>query len=284
MSQSRPQFSCPGCARKYPWKSESAGKKAKCKCGQLLTVPAEAEVDDEPIPLDDAALPPAPAEQANCPACSEPMEPGAVLCLNCGYNVRTGGQVTTQIGGAKAAAAPAPTPASSSRATDTAYPGRRRRGPVENESAGSTKMYVILGAAVLLVAMGVGGWIVFKGTGGAKANVPRLGDDATVERMIEDERATDLQEWIKANPARMLAGKTPGQAIALEDRLKGMGATKVLAFGGGVMSLSIAIELPQTPAQRRELFDWYRRNNKPLEPRPPVQDVGQRYLLFFPGL
>ncbi|MFI5379040.1 MAG: hypothetical protein ACHRHE_07080 [Tepidisphaerales bacterium] len=278
MSQNKPQFSCPACGRKFPWKAESAGRQGKCKCGHVLTVPAKAEGDPEPIALEEAAAPVAAPEQANCPGCGAAMEPGAVLCLNCGYNTRTGGQMTTEVAGGEAAPA-----ATAGRAAD-AYPGRRRRGPAEKESGGSTKMYVILGCALLLLAMGVGGWFVYQGTGGGKANVPRLGDDAKVEHMIETETATDLQVWIKANPKRMLAGKTPGQALALEDRLKEMGATKVMAFGVGVMSLSIAIELPKDPAQRKELFSWFNRNNHPMEPTPPAQDVGQRYLLLFPGL
>jgi hypothetical protein len=249
----------------------------------VLTIPAEAEAEPEPIALEDAAGPVAAAEQAKCPGCGEAMASEAVLCVNCGYNLRTGGCVATQVGGSEAAAA-APAAASratASRAADT-YPGRRRRGPAEKESGGSTKLYVILGGVLLLVAMGVGGWIVFQGTGGSKANVPRLGDDAKVEHMIETETATDLQQWIKANPARMLAGKTPGQAIALEDRLKGMGATKVLAFGTGVMSLSIAVELPKDPAQRKELFGWFNGNRQPTDRQQ--QDVGQQYVLFFTGL
>jgi hypothetical protein len=47
-----PKFACEGCKRNYTWKPEIAGKRVKCKCGQVLTVPqkieapAEAEADD----------------------------------------------------------------------------------------------------------------------------------------------------------------------------------------------------------------------------------------------
>jgi hypothetical protein len=33
------KFRCDACAREYGWKSELAGKRAKCKCGASLTVP-----------------------------------------------------------------------------------------------------------------------------------------------------------------------------------------------------------------------------------------------------
>lgn len=263
---SQAQFSCPSCGRKFPWKAESAGRKGKCKCGNVLIVPAAADPEPEPSSLQVAAEAP-----TACPGCGQTMEPGAVLCLHCGYNLRTGGKMATQVlGGAAPAAAKQPI-----------YPQSRRRGQDESAPTSSTKLYIILGAALLVVAMGVGGWIIFRGTGGGKANVPRLGDDAKVEELIKEQTATDLGEWIQANPARGLHHRTPGQAIALEKQLKGMGAKRVLAFGGGVLTTAVAIELPQDPAQRKELFDWFDRNRGPGD--PPVKDVGQNYLLYYPS-
>jgi hypothetical protein len=243
-----------------------------------LTVPAEApEIEQDVIALEEAVVSAA-ADQPGCPSCGQAMTPGAVLCLSCGYNLQTGGHVTTRVGGDEVAA-----PAPSGAAATMPYPGARRRGPsAEEESAGSTKLYLMLGAALLVVAMAVGGWIVFKGTGGGSANAPKLGDDAKVESMINVQTATDLKDWINAHPSRMLSGRTRGQALFMADRLHGMGATKVLAFGGGVMCMSIAIELPKDPAQRAELFKWYDRDLNPNMPR--TKDLGQRYLLYFTGI
>jgi hypothetical protein len=43
MSESQAaKFDCSGCGRKYPWKEQLAGKKAKCKCGHLIEVPRTA--------------------------------------------------------------------------------------------------------------------------------------------------------------------------------------------------------------------------------------------------
>ena len=50
-----PKFACASCGKEYKWKPELAGKKGKCKCGGVLSIPAEEPVEDaEPEPsLDD---------------------------------------------------------------------------------------------------------------------------------------------------------------------------------------------------------------------------------------
>jgi hypothetical protein len=39
MSEGAAKFSCTGCNRSYTWKTELAGRRVKCKCGQVMTVP-----------------------------------------------------------------------------------------------------------------------------------------------------------------------------------------------------------------------------------------------------
>jgi hypothetical protein len=34
-------FACPACGKEYPWSAELAGKKGKCKCGNVWRVPAD---------------------------------------------------------------------------------------------------------------------------------------------------------------------------------------------------------------------------------------------------
>jgi len=34
-----PNVVCDGCGKKYKWKAELAGKKVKCKCGHVMTIP-----------------------------------------------------------------------------------------------------------------------------------------------------------------------------------------------------------------------------------------------------
>jgi hypothetical protein len=50
-----PKFACASCGKEYKWKPELAGKKGKCKCGGVLSIPAEEPGQDaEPEPsLDD---------------------------------------------------------------------------------------------------------------------------------------------------------------------------------------------------------------------------------------
>jgi hypothetical protein len=49
------KFSCDGCGKQYTWKPELAGKKAKCKCGAVMMVPAEPPVAPEADGLYDLA-------------------------------------------------------------------------------------------------------------------------------------------------------------------------------------------------------------------------------------
>lgn len=71
-----PQFHCSGCKASYRWKPELAGKKAKCKCGQVMEVPAEPDeglydlVDEPPPPRagSPTAVPSASVSPAAMPA------------------------------------------------------------------------------------------------------------------------------------------------------------------------------------------------------------------------
>jgi len=48
------KFACPSCGKKYAWKPQLAGKRAKCTCGATITVPqAEEAPAAESNPLDD---------------------------------------------------------------------------------------------------------------------------------------------------------------------------------------------------------------------------------------
>lgn len=54
MSAPGEKFSCGGCGRSYLWKPELAGRKVKCKCGHVMSVPQAWA--PEPAADDDAAL------------------------------------------------------------------------------------------------------------------------------------------------------------------------------------------------------------------------------------
>lgn len=63
-----------------------AGKKAKCPgCQQVITIPAS------------SAAAPDSAETATCPSCQSPAPEGSVICIQCGYNFKTGQSLTTKV-------------------------------------------------------------------------------------------------------------------------------------------------------------------------------------------
>ena len=74
-----PTFHCAHCNRSFTWKAELAGKKGKCSCGQLLTIPTappsppppvEEEIDFDK--LYDIAVPPPDAKPAAIPPPAKP--------------------------------------------------------------------------------------------------------------------------------------------------------------------------------------------------------------------
>jgi hypothetical protein len=79
----------------------------KCpQCGGAIAIPAfepagegaasmAGLLDQEQVPVTAPAAKPTPAAAAvpKCPSCSAELTPGAVLCVNCGFDLRTGKQV-----------------------------------------------------------------------------------------------------------------------------------------------------------------------------------------------
>lgn len=114
MSASGSKFTCNACNRAYSWKPELAGKKVRCKCGQVLAVP-QALVASVPPPapeLDDmyelagdreekaSRTPQASAGGGlRCPSCQSDVDAGAVICMSCGMNFKTGKKMRTSVGG-----------------------------------------------------------------------------------------------------------------------------------------------------------------------------------------
>lgn len=67
-------FSCGQCGKSYPWKASIAGKKAKCACGQVLTVPQSPPMQDDGGLYDIGEPAPAPAPAAHpMPAVRRPL-------------------------------------------------------------------------------------------------------------------------------------------------------------------------------------------------------------------
>jgi hypothetical protein len=115
------KFSCDACSKSYSWKPELAGRRVKCKCGHVLSVPKDDPAAPPPPPLSDdfppdfdslyaladgnpveepVTPPPVRGTGGACPSCHSPVDAGAVLCVNCGTNLKTGKKLkTTRAGG-----------------------------------------------------------------------------------------------------------------------------------------------------------------------------------------
>lgn len=135
------KFNCSACGKEYRWKPELAGKKAKCKCGGVIAVPATApstaaakpaaakpagarsaprpakqEVDFDglyALAQEEKKATARPAAQASdqaasgyrCPSCSTNIPPGTAVCPNCRLDMRTGMRIGLPGGGAGVLAA-----------------------------------------------------------------------------------------------------------------------------------------------------------------------------------
>ncbi len=98
------------CGQRFQARDELAGRQAKCpKCGSILTIPrpaarspassskpAASPLDDI---LDDAGIDE--LAKPRCPECHAELKPGAVLCVACGYDLKSGKQLQTKVVGAE---------------------------------------------------------------------------------------------------------------------------------------------------------------------------------------
>jgi len=72
------------CGKRFRVRNEHAGKRGRCpSCGAAVTIPAPG-----------AEAPP--SDGRTCPKCARPLAPEAVLCVNCGYDLRAGKRLSTR--------------------------------------------------------------------------------------------------------------------------------------------------------------------------------------------
>ncbi len=113
MSDPQQRVTCPGCEKGYRWQASLIGRRVPCKqCGTEFRVPempgVGIAINPDPISedstydldLDAAADTPAspehhavPAKGGKCPSCNSPVREGAMLCLNCGFNMAEGKKI-----------------------------------------------------------------------------------------------------------------------------------------------------------------------------------------------
>jgi hypothetical protein len=76
----------------------------------------------------------------------------------------------------------------------------------------------------------------------------------------------------------MVMGMTNQQAKGLAAEWRHMGTKRVIAFGAG-LSMSLAIELPASPTQRKPFFDYENEHHYDFR-KPRAKDVGQKWLII----
>jgi hypothetical protein len=127
------EFTCPTCGKLLKLRDEAAGKTGKCpQCKAVITVPSAGANEDDmfeilppnapparkppvappkPVPPPPPAsakpappsVPPKPtvpgaeskATGRACPGCAKPLPEKAVICVNCGFNLKTGKKLST---------------------------------------------------------------------------------------------------------------------------------------------------------------------------------------------
>ena len=91
------RFACLECGKQYRWKSEIIGKRVRCKCDAVFTVPDAPSTDPADPSGVGAAAGPSPGKK-NCPSCHAEVAPSAVICIGCGFNMETGQTMGTDVG------------------------------------------------------------------------------------------------------------------------------------------------------------------------------------------
>lgn len=150
-----------------------------------------------------------------------------------------------------------------------------------NEERSRLIKHSIIFAVVAMI--GFGGMWALKNFGGKGKAAASLGEDAMIEQKIYDESGTEAHEWLKGMRGRMLSGMTDSQAEGFVSRWYDMGVKKVYAFGG-VMTMSVALELPPSDNQadkdkRTAIFERVNKWHEGFYDVPQFKDVGQKYLL-----
>lgn len=112
MSTGDPTFDCPSCGKRFRWKPEFAGKKVRCKCDGVVSVPEYNPAEPDPFGVEDDSLDLAAINQlddspskgdaamgakSTCPSCGAGVNASAVICMQCGFNIQEGKATDTVV-------------------------------------------------------------------------------------------------------------------------------------------------------------------------------------------
>jgi hypothetical protein len=271
-------FACESCGKQYPLKPEYAGRKVKCKCGQVLTVPADAEVDDGTY---DIAEPAAPAPQPPKPKPAVNPAPGAAKA-----RVQTAANPSLREG----------KPSTSSKAAGSQTPlvhaGSRKSAEASSvhDEAGKAKIIKIaIAVGIVMVVVGasivglrvLGGDSSGGGAGGGGAVAAVNDHDKVALDLIRSDNMTPMSEWFETGPpGKMLGGYSMKQAQNLyENKWKGeLGVTEVF-IANMPLSYVVVFQLPTEPEKRAAIYEWQAKFH--AEQREKIQtDTGGEYLII----
>ncbi|MCG8407363.1 MAG: hypothetical protein MI923_19365 [Phycisphaerales bacterium] len=138
---------CTTCQKRMKAPVRLAGKRARCKCGAAVEIPALPDSDPAPTELSDL-LGLADGETIGgprCPSCKTEMEDGTVVCMRCGYNQKTGEVMRLDL---ESTASPASAPAAdttSSKPVAVKRTGGVIKSDEPSAAGGIVKWLVILG-------------------------------------------------------------------------------------------------------------------------------------------
>ncbi len=169
---------CRACGKRFKAPESMAGRRVRCKCGDAIRI-APVDAAPEPDALDLGALAAGDVmNAATCPDCHSAMEEDAVLCVQCGYNRKTGHKV-----GAKFDDPPSPPDAAAQP-----KPARRDRATSGGLAVGG----IIKAACIVLMIAGLG-WgayhiaaaITFDPTAQLEADMQKVSPKMTVYEVVE---------------------------------------------------------------------------------------------------
>jgi hypothetical protein len=268
-TQTLPEITCASCGRHFKSKPELIGKKVRCLCGQTLEVPKPPPPPAEEDP-DEGLYDLLPVEgTSEEPVELPPLPPSPSAAAPASH-------------AAPSSAAARPPHALGLPAGLGAYPGipARRPAPPQDKGGELKKMLIPILALCVLAGLIMGARFIYVAAKAPGAPLP--GDDGRVASITDEYGAYEAREWLKASDRRGIIGAfwTREKAIKMVDQWYSEGAKKVLAFGG-VITSSLAIELPDAGPQRKAFIDYAERWRAEHHfDRPPIKDVHQKYIMI----
>ena len=258
-------FTCPACGKRYGLKPGMEGRRVACGCGKSFRVPVPEDDGEGPLELSDPSLARVPepdpsAAPGACVRCNAPLKPGAVLCLNCGTDQRTG---------QRAASPPPPPPGPGDDGPDDDAPDTTRgrmtatlwgiNAQIASLLLGGLNLVLGLSIAVappsLTAVLVVGHALVMIGGGligglGSilclAAPVPAAGLAALAVSLLCNAVTVGLDLWDSVGDA---PGWVTGTSVLV-------GIAGLLCFLGFLLSLADSLEFPEVSQTAHRVFGY----------------------------